>query len=282
MKTRSIAIQGVSGAFHQEAAEIHFGSQISLVECITFRELVEKVQKGIANNGVMAVENSLVGSMLPNYSLIRDSSLYIIGEIYLRIKQNLMALPGQKITDLVEVHSHPMAISQSFEFFRSFPSIRLVESADTALSAKEIAEAQKFGIGAIGSEMAARMYGLEILAPSIETNKENFTRFVVLSREKPEPPQNGQVKASVAFSAPHIPGGLAGVLQPLGETGVNLTMLQSLPLVGYSWEYIFHADLVFPTTQAAEAAIGTLKTQVNKIWVMGIYPASSDVLHDAK
>jgi prephenate dehydratase len=280
MKTSRIAIQGIRGAFHQEASEIHFGSDISLVECITFRDLVDSVENSSADYGVMAVENSLVGSMLPNYSLIRDSSLSIVGEVYIRIRQNLMALPGQKITDLVEAHSHPMAISQSFEFFRNYPAIRLVESADTALSAREIHEAQKYGIGAIGSAMAAKLYQLEILAPSIETNKENFTRFVVLSPSKQNPPRNGHVKASLAFSAPHVPGGLVTVLIPLGKKGVNLTMLQSLPKVGHSWEYIFHADLVFPTIELANETIETLRTQVGKLWVMGIYPANTEVLHE--
>jgi prephenate dehydratase len=272
---KRIAIQGYQGAFHQEAAENYFGKGISLVECETFELLVESVKNGQANYGVMAVENSLVGCILPNFVLLRESGLNVIGEVYLRISQNLMALPNQAITDLHQVESHSMAIAQCKPFFQSFPNIQLVESVDTALSARVIAQKNLVGVGAIGSNLAASLYGLEVLAPSIETNKVNFTRFLVISPVDNPITNNGAIKATIAFTAKHTPGGLAALLSPLANEGVNLTMLHSLPMVGSAWEYIFHADLCYQSIEHARKSMIWLSKQVSKLWVMGVYPTQS-------
>lgn len=268
-----IAIQGYKGAFHQEAAEQYFGNDICLHECETFEGLVGSIKEGIANHGVMAVENSLVGCILPNFVLLRESGLNVIGEVYLRISQNLMALPNQSIFDLHKVESHAMAIAQCKPFFKSYPNIHLVESVDTALSAKLIAQKRLAGVGTIGSTLAASMYGLEVLAPSIETNKVNFTRFLVISPIDKPSVSNVPIKATIAFTAKHTPGGLAALLSPLAKEGVNLTMLHSLPMVGSAWEYIFHADLCYQSMEHARRSMVWLSKNVSQLWVMGVYPA---------
>lgn len=269
---KRIAIQGYQGAFHQEAAENYFGKGISLAECETFELLVESVKNGKANYGVMAVENSLVGCILPNFVLLRESGLNVIGEVYLRISQNLMALPNQSIFDLHRVESHNMAIAQCKPFFQSFPNIELVESVDTALSARVIAQNNLVGVGTIGSSLAASLYGLEVLAPSIETNKVNFTRFLVISPVDSPFAKNSAIKATIAFTAKNTPGGLAALLSPLANEGVNLTMLHSLPMVGSAWEYIFHADLCYRSMEHARRSMIWLSKQVSQLWVMGVYP----------
>lgn len=267
-----VAIQGIRGSFHEEAAVHFFKNDFIPHECMDFRSLVEQVASGNSHWGVMAIENSLAGALLPNYSLVRNSDLHIVGEVYLRITQNLMALPGESISSLLEVRTHPMALMQSEDFFLRHPFIRLVESYDTALSAKEIASQKISRTGAVGSERAASIYGLSILASSIETNKKNFTRFLVISRNPTNLPTQQPLKASVAFIAPHKPGSLAGILNPLADWGVNLSMIQSLPLIGKTWEYIFHADMVFKNYEHAMASLQKLKNMLTDIWVMGIYP----------
>jgi prephenate dehydratase len=278
---KRIAIQGIRGAFHHEAAALYYNGEFDICECMTFHHLIEAVESGDADIGVMAIENSMVGSMLPNLALIRKSTLHIIGEVYMRISQNLMALPGESIQTLQEVHSHPMAIMQCESFFHNLQNIRMVESVDTALSAKEISEKQLKGIGAIASEAAAKIYGLDILAPSIETNKKNFTRFFILGHNGNSIDPTIQVKASVAFVAPHLPGSLASVLQPLAQEGVNLSMVQSLPLVGANWEYIFHADMIFQNIASARNIINDLRKKLQAIWVMGIYPSCPEIEENA-
>jgi prephenate dehydratase len=268
-----IAIQGYLGAFHQEAAENYFGKEIGIDECLTFEMLVDSVKTSNANYGVMAVENSLVGCILPNFVLLRESGLNIIGEVYLQISQNLMALPNQSVSDLHEVQSHPMAIMQCKPFFNDFPRINLVDSYDTALSAKFIAEQNLIGVGTIGSKLAASLYGLEVIAPSIETHKQNFTRFMVISPTSLSVRDNIPVKATIAFTAKHSPGGLSSILAPLAGEGVNLTMLHSLPRVGSAWEYIFHADLSYRNMEQARRSMIWLQKKVSQLWVMGVYPS---------
>jgi prephenate dehydratase len=270
---KKIAIQGFRGAFHQEAAENYFGKNINLIECLTFDALVESVKIGKANYGIMAMENSLVGCILPNFVLLRESGLNIIGEVYLHISQNLLALPNQLVSDLHEVQSHPMAILQCKSFFNDFPRIKLVDSYDTALSAKFIAEQNLVGVGTIGSSSAASLYGLEVIAPSIESHKENFTRFMVISATSISICEEIPVKATIAFTANHKPGGLSSILSPLSKEGVNLTMLQSLPRVGSAWEYIFHADLCYCSMSQARNSIIGLSKKVSQLWVMGVYPS---------
>jgi prephenate dehydratase len=280
--TKKIAIQGIRGAFHHEAAALYYKSKFDICECMTFHHLIEAVEAGDADIGIMAIENSMVGSMLPNLALIRKSTLHIVGEVYMRISQNLMALPGESIQNLKEVRSHPMAIMQCESFFHNLQDIRMVESIDTALSAKEISENQLKGVGAIASEAAAKIYGLDILAPSIETNKKNYTRFLILGHNGNTIDPTIPVKASVAFVAPHLPGSLAAVLQPLAEAGVNLSMVQSLPLIGANWEYIFHADMIFQNMASARNIINDLRKKLQATWVMGIYPSSPEIEDNTK
>ncbi len=273
---RNIAIQGGRGSFHEEAAIRYFGKHFITNECTDFQQLIGRVESKNADYGVMAIENSLVGSILKNFSMLRDSSLQITGEVYMRISLNLLALSGQTINDLKEVQSHPMALLQSEEFFMQYPTIRLIETNDTAESAKEIASDQLRGVGAIGSVDVAGMYGLSIIARDIETHKENYTRFLVVSPRPEIPDKNQKVKASVAFTAPHQPGSLSEILQPLAEAGVNLSMLQSLPLPGKKWEYIFHMDMIFSNSENAMKIINALGSKLKNVWIMGIYPIANN------
>ncbi|HNV51554.1 MAG TPA: prephenate dehydratase [Tenuifilaceae bacterium] len=268
---KKVAIQGVRGAFHQEAARNFFGSDIEIFECLTFKELVESVERGKTSYGIIAVENSLVGGILPNYALIRESALTVIGEVYLRIVQNLMALPNQTIDSILEVQSHPMALAQCDDFLLQRRNLRVVASDDTALSAKLISENNLAGVAAIGSVEAAKEYGLEIIAPSIESNKANYTRFMVLSPEQNNDTQIKTNKASIAFALPHKSGSLQNALQSFSRYGINLTMLHSLPQVGQCWEYYFHADVVFRHIDDFNLALKSLKNHTNYLRVIGVY-----------
>lgn len=272
---KKVAIQGVRGAFHQEAARNFFGSNIEIVECITFTELIESIECGNASFGIMAVENSLVGGILPNYVLIRESTLTVIGEVYLRIVQNLMALPNQTIDSIVEVQSHPMALAQCDDFLLQRRNLRVVASDDTALSAKFISENNLAGVAAIASVEAAKEYGLEIIAPSIESNKANYTRFMVLSPTQNNETQIKLNKASIAFALPHQSGSLQNALQSFSRYGINLTMLHSLPQVGQCWEYYFHADVVFRHIDDFNLALKSLKNHTNYLRVIGVYSAGN-------
>ncbi|MGE0079395.1 MAG: prephenate dehydratase [Bacteroidales bacterium] len=272
---KKVAIQGVRGAFHQEAARVYFNEDVDIVECITFNQLVDSVENGMADYGIMAVENSLVGGILPNYALIRESTLTVIGEVYLRIVQNLMALPNQTINSITEVHSHPMALAQCDGFLLGRKGLRVVSSDDTALSAKFIAENNLKGVAAIASAEAAKEYGLEVIAPSIESNKANYTRFMVLSPRENNQGEEKVNKASIAFALPHKSGSLQDALQSFSRYGINLTMLHSLPQVGQCWEYYFHADLVFRHIDDFKLAQASLARHTSYLKVIGVYSAGS-------
>ncbi len=242
---KKIAIQGFEASFHESAARKFFGNDIEIFECLTFQRLFDAMEKNEADLAVMAIENSVAGSILPNYARLRDANLTIIGEVYIRISMNMMALPGQSIEDIKEVHSHPIALLQSHNFFRTHPHIRIVESDDTALSAKIIAEDKIKGRGALASKTAAELYNLEILAEGVETNKRNFTRFLVLANENDAQTSLNISKASWSFRTAHLAGSLAKVLTILGEHNINLTKVQSLPVLGEEWKYYFYGDLEF-------------------------------------
>ncbi|HOK61698.1 MAG: prephenate dehydratase domain-containing protein [Tenuifilum sp.] len=270
MQPIKVAIQGFKGAFHQDAAELYFNTPLELVECLTFKELVNSVTEGRAEKGVMAIENSLVGSILQNYTLIRESDLTIEGEVFLRISQHLIGISGQRVEDIKEIHSHPMAIAQCDDFIQSIPHVKVFATHDTALSARDIALNQIKGVAAIASERAAREYGLEVIASSIESNLNNYTRFVVLGKTSKHSYSSAN-KASVAFSLAHKVGSLQAALQSFSRYGVNLTMLQSLPQGGNPWEYYFHTDAVFRHIDDFELALDSLKTIANEVKVLGIY-----------
>ncbi len=269
-----VAIQGIHGSFHHEATIMYFGTEAELKTCLSFKNLIQLVSKGEASHGIMAVENSLAGSMLPNLSLVRESGLNISGEIYMRISQNLMALPNQSIQQINEVHSHPLAIAQCEAFFEKHPHIRPVETTDTALSAKELATSKQKGTAVIGAVSAAHLYGLNIMCHSIETSQENYTRFLLLEKQATGFTSTGKVKACLAFTIPNKPGSLASVLGSLARQNADLSMIQSLPLVGQSWEYIFHADMIFPTLAMAKSTIGALADEFDRTWLMGVFPVT--------
>ena len=267
-----VAIQGVRGAFHDIAARHFFGAdRVEIVPAHTFRQLVAQVENGVADTGLMAIENTIAGSIIGNYRLLTASKLRAVGEVYLRIRQNLMALPGQRIEDLLEVHSHPIAIAQCDEFFAQHPHIRLVEMEDTALSAQRIAEQQTTGVGAIASSLAANMYGLDLLGESIETNKLNFTRFLVLERMAEVMPASSADKVSLFFSLSHEVGSLHKVLAALAAHGANLTKIQSAPIEGRPWEYFFFVDFVTEESGEWQPAVEAIRPLTHSLEVLGAY-----------
>lgn len=243
-----------------------------MVPAITFEELVRRTEPGgDADVALMAIENTLAGSIIANYKLLNNSALTVDGEVFLRIVQNLMALPGQTITDLTEVHSHPMAIEQCRDFFRQYPHIRLIESEDTALSAKMIRDQNRSGIGAIASTLAAELYGLDILAPSIETNKKNHTRFLILRPRGQRKPAEGSDKVTITFSVGHTVGSLYKVLAVLAAYNINLTKIQSTPIIGSPWEYQFYIDFVTEGKVGYEHAIEAIRPLAHQLKVLGVY-----------
>jgi prephenate dehydratase len=250
-RIRRVAIQGGAGSNHEIAAKAFFGTDnIEMVPCNTFEELFNTLEADDSIYGIMAIENTLVGSILQNYTLLKDSGLVIIGEYKLRIKHQLLALANQTIEDITEVHSHPMALAQCSDYFKQYPHIKLIARDDTALSAKWINDTQHKGVAAIAPHIAAEKYQLEILARDIETNKRNFTRFLIISHkgktEIEELLTNNKVnKSSLVFALPHSEGSLSKVLSILAFYNINLSKIQSLPIVGHEWEYLFYIDLVF-------------------------------------
>jgi prephenate dehydratase len=265
-----ISIQGEAGSFHEAAAREYFrGDAIDIMPCSTFDQTIEAAKTGLADFAVMAIENARAGSILYNYTLIRESGLKILGELNLRIKQNLMALPGQSIEDIKEIRTHPIAISQCMTFLNQHHRILLIESEDTAASAREISVKKLPGVGAIGSSGAAELYGLEIIAEGIETYKTNYTRFLVIGH-KSKGSRNGN-KSSVCFSLNHKPGSLASVLAKLGELGINLTKIQSVPRLNGGWEYMFYVDLEIPEGTNMELIENELIEYSTDLEVLGIY-----------
>ncbi|SDG90453.1 prephenate dehydratase [Flavobacterium omnivorum] len=240
-----IGIQGITGSFHHQVAQEYFDQNIALDECLSFEELVDNLLSGKSDQAVMAIENSIAGPIIPNYALIDKNNLHIIGEHYLRIHQNLMALKGQKMEDILEVHSHPMAILQCMEFLKKYPNIKLVEDKDTAETARRIQEKQLKGIAAIASKTASEMYDLEILAPEIQTIKNNMTRFVIVKKENSFVPEDEINRASIKFELDHKRGSLAAVLNVMSDCKLNLTKIQSLPKIEMPWKYSFFVDVTF-------------------------------------
>ena len=264
------AIQGIEGSFHHAAARDYLGEGVEVCPCLSFSELIHRVEQGSADVGVMAVENTIAGSLLPNYRLIVKTPLYIVGEVYAHIRQNLMALPGQTLNDIKSVHSHPIALEQCREYFEDKPEIRLVESEDTALSAREISEQQLKGRAAIAGNTAAELYDLEIMAMGIETNKVNYTRFWVLSRDI-NPSGRHINKASLSFILQHRTGQLSEVLSILASQQINLTKIQSLPRIGTAWEYHFFIDVLFEDYARYSRAISAIRPLTEELMILGEY-----------
>ena len=270
MRTK-IAIQGIKGSFHHQVAQDYFNQNIEVDECMSFEELVSSLLSGKTDQAVMAIENSIAGPIIPNYALIDKNNLHIIGEHYLSIHQNLMALKGQKIEDIQEVHSHPMAILQCMEFLKKYPNIKLVEDKDTAETARRIQEKQLKGIAAIASKVASEMYNLEILAPEIQTIKNNMTRFVIINRENHFVPENEINRASMKFELDHKRGSLAAVLNVMSDCKLNLTKIQSLPKIETPWKYSFFVDVTFDKYEDFAKAKSLLQIMAEYFKVLGEY-----------
>ena len=275
LNSGGIAIQGFEGSFHQVAARSFFGKDAAVVCCATFRELIKKTHdKKLTSAAVMAIENSIAGSILPNYNLLQASDLKIVGEVYLQIKQNLLVNPGIKLEDIREVHSHPMAIQQCTAYLDKF-NWKLVETDDTALSAKEVHQYKSKHIAAIASKLAADLFDLEVLAPNIHTQKNNYTRFLVLKRQADNFEIKNANKASVNFSTDHARGSLAKVLTKIADAGINLSKLQSFPIPGSNWLYSFHADMEFENINQFNKLIETIKQVTSQLKIYGVYESGN-------
>ncbi len=273
-----VAIQGFEGSFHQEAARQFYGKEVEVICCSTFREVVKTAGiKKDSDGGIMAIENSIAGSILPNYNLLQKSNLSIKGEVYLHIKQNLLVNPGVKLEDIREVHSHPMAILQCFGFLDKY-NWKLVETEDTALSAKHIRQHHSKHIAAIASKLAADIYQLNVIEPNIHTLKNNYTRFLVLERLETAKEIEGANKASINFHTDHSKGSLAKVLTKIADAGINLSKLQSFPIPGSDWRYSFHADMEFESRAQFDKMLTLINPLTEELKVYGIYKKGIPVL----
>ena len=270
METK-IAIQGIKGSFHHQVAQQYFEQIDGLDECMSFDDLVKSLINNRSQKGVMALENSIAGSIIPNYALIDLNNLHIIGEHYLDIHMNLMVLKGQKIEDIKEVHSHPIALLQCAVFFSQYPHIKLVESGDTAETARRIQEQQLKGIGAVAAPIAADLYDLEILAAGIHTVQSNKTRFVIVKTTNKEWPKETINKASIKFELDDTPGSLATVLNVMNNCKLNLTKIQSMPIIDRPFQYSFFVDVIFEKYKHYEKAKNILALMTTHFKVLGEY-----------
>ena len=272
---KRVAIQGGPGAYHEQAAREYFrGEELEIVPCNTFRNIFEEAIKDPRLIAVMAIENTIAGGLLPNHDLLKLHDLQIAGEHKLRISHTLAALPGSKLSDIKEVLSHPMALMQCEDFIDTMPGVKVVEHEDTALAAKDISDKEMHGSAAICSALAAEMYGLEILAEGIETNKRNFTRFLILAQDemlKHVQKDNNINKSSLVFVLPHKEGSLSQILSVLSFYDVNLTRIQSLPIIGSVWEYQFYIDLTFEDYKRYKQSIDAIIPLVSGLKILGEY-----------
>jgi prephenate dehydratase len=273
---RKVVMQGFRGSYHEIAARRYFGAEVEVAPCLTFDEMFKMMEMDKTLSGIVAIENTVSGSILPNYTLIKDSGTFVSGECKLRISMNLLAFPGQVIDDIIEVRSHQLALLQCKDFFTSYPSIRLIDSVDTALSAKEISETGLLGSGVVASKLAADLYGLEILAEGIESNKRNFTRFLILEPKgdnsiRELKVRDGINKASIVFKLPHRKGTLVELLSVFSENGCSLTTIQSNPILGSEWEYLFYADMLFESYDQYQKAIAKASPLCSELGIIGEY-----------
>lgn len=280
---KRVAIQGGLGAYHDIAARNYFGEEIEIVPCHTFKDIFSKAQKDELLIGIMAIENTIAGGLLLNHDLLKINNLKIAGEHKLRISHTLSALPGQSLQDIKEIVSHPMALMQCSDFIESLPHVKIVEHEDTALAAKAIMENNTPGVAAICSKLAAEVYHLEIIREGIETNKRNFTRFLVLAHDEmiPEIRKSSDIdKASLVFVLPHSEGSLSRVLSVLSFYDINLTRIQSLPIIGREWEYQFYIDLTFSNFERYRQSIKAILPLVGNLKVLGEYVEDKHIVAD--
>lgn len=272
---KKVAIQGINGSYHDIAARGFFKDEdVEIVGCNTFKEVISKIKKDPSLLGLMAIENTIAGSLLQNHELIRQSGLRIIGEYKLRISHSLVALPGTSIHDITEVNSHPIALMQCTDFLDTIPHVKMVEKEDTAMSARWISENKLKGHAAICGKLAAEIYGMEVLAEGIETNKRNFTRFLAIAdRWVAEDMLIGTDinKASVVFALPHTSGSLSKVLSILSFYDMNLSKIQSLPILGREWEYLFYINLNFTDFTRYKQALDAILPLTKDFQILGEY-----------
>ena len=270
-KADGICIQGYEGSFHQVAAQKFFGKNIPVIPCASFRDLIKFASDARQSAGaVMAIENSIAGSILPNYNLLKKSSLKVIGEVYLSISQNLLVNKGIQLTDIKEVHSHPMAILQCLDFLEQY-NWKLIETEDTALSAKHLQQHNSKHIAAIASKLAAELFDLDIIGPDIQTQKTNITRFLVLKRAEDVTNVEGADKASLYFQTDHSKGVLAKVLTTIAKADINLSKLQSMPIPGSNFNYGFYADLEFDQIKQLNTVLRSIESLTNSVKLFGVY-----------
>ena len=268
---KKIAIQGFEGSFHQAAARKFFGNDVEVICCSTFRDVVKIADdESRSDGGLMAIENSIAGSILPNYNLLQKSNLKITGEIYLQIDQNLLVNPGVTLEDIREVHSHPMALLQCLDFLEKY-NWKLIETEDTALSAQHIHQHRSKHIAAIAGELAAELFHLDMIAPNIHTQKNNYTRFWVLENAESAMEVQEANKASLIFETDHSKGSLAKVLTKISEGGINLSKLQSMPIPGSDWKYAFHADCEFTNLEHLHNVLENIRSFTAAVKVYGVY-----------
>ncbi|WP_431163199.1 prephenate dehydratase [Flagellimonas beolgyonensis] len=266
-----IAIQGIKGSNHHQVAIDFYGNDIELLECSSFDAVVQHLLEGSADKGIMAIENSIAGSIIPNYNLVYHNKIHVIGEHYLNIHHHLMVLKGKTMDDVKEVHSHPMALLQCKEFFKDYPQIKLVESADTAETAKRINDEKLEHIAAIAPKMASELYDLEIIADNIQTIKNNSTRFIILKKQNKVWPEEEINKASLRFITDHKRGSLATVLNVMSDCNLNLTKIQSLPVIETPWKYAFFVDVTFDKYEHFAKAKSLLDIMSEDFQVLGEY-----------
>ena len=273
---RRVAIQGVPGCYHDAAARGYFtGTDVEPVPCDTFPALFDALADDASLLGIVAIENTIAGSILSNHELLRQSNLAVVGEYKMRISHVIAALPGQKLEELEEVNSHPMALLQCEQYIRRHPNLKVIEKLDTAGSAMEIAHRRLVGHAAICGEYAANLYGLNILDKGIETNKRNFTRFLVIAdpitAADMKPAGTAPDKASIVFSLPHTQGALSKVLTIFSFYDINLSKIQSLPIIGREWEYRFYVDLTFDDYTRYRQSIHAARPLINDFRILGEY-----------
>jgi prephenate dehydratase len=267
-----VAIQGIATSFHEVAAQTYFGDSIESVECLSFHALCESLKKEESDFAVMAIENSIAGSILPNYFLLQEFHFSIIGEVYLPIHMHLLALPGVKMSDIKSIESHPMAIRQCNDFLFRLRNVEIRESDDTAVSARKVKENKLTNTAAIANEHAAKKFGLQILEKRIETNKKNFTRFLILAKGRQTAHDSN--KASLCFEVANEVGSLAETLMTLKNNLINLTKIQSIPIVGKPSEYSIHIDVEWKKRKNYDTALQEILRQVRNLNVLGEYKSA--------
>ncbi|GAA4758718.1 MULTISPECIES: prephenate dehydratase [Flavobacterium] len=273
METK-VAIQGIKGSFHQQVANNYFGDKVQVVECKTFKDVAKQLNKGLVDYAVMAIENSIAGALIPNYALIDDNHFNVLGEYFLKISLNLMALPGQKIEDIKEVYSHPIALLQCAKFLEKHKHIKVIESSDTAITAKRIYDEKIKGIAALAGPTAAQVFELDIMASEVQSVESSITRFMILEKDKSSLEQNKINKASIKFELDDTPGSLATILNVMNNCKLNLTKIQSMPIVEKPFQYSFFVDVVFDKYKHFEKAKSVLEIMTTHFKLLGEYESA--------